>query len=288
MLLRLHLTYLWRHRRPLSLSDPQLFTELVQQRKLIDRDPRIPLWIDKLTAKQIAADALGQEWITPTLWSGDTLPEEPPCKPPFVVKSRHGCRQMRVVRGESDDWNEIRQAASSWVQRPYGRWLDEWGYRDIPRGLLIEPFIGDGPALPIDYKLYVFHGRVEAIQVHLDRGTNHRWTLYDREWRRLSACTQLVDSGPPAGLARMIEGAETLGSKFEFVRVDFYDVGATPRFGEMTFYPGSGLDPFDEPGLDQELGRLWRSDKTAPHTKKGTWSANAPLRPLMLAPKAVS
>ncbi len=260
-LLRLHLTYLWRHRRPLSLSEPELFTELVQQRKLIDRDSRIPRWIDKLTAKQLVADTLGQEWVTPTLWSGERLPKAPPCAPPFVVKSRHGCRQMRVVRSQADDWSRIRQVATSWMRRPYGHWLDEWGYRDIPRGLLIEPFVGDGPALPVDYKLYVFHGRVEAIQVHLDRETDHHWTLYDRSWHRLSASVPRTDRGPPASLARMIEGAETLGSGFDFVRIDFYDVGAIPRFGEMTFYPGSGLDPFDPPGLDRELGRLWRSSE---------------------------
>lgn len=112
MLLRLHLTYLWRHRQPLSLGDPQLFTELVQRRKLVDRDPRIPRLIDKVTAKQIIADTLGPEWITPTLWSGEVLPDAPPCLPPFVVKSRHGCRQMRVVRGESVDWYEIMRAAT--------------------------------------------------------------------------------------------------------------------------------------------------------------------------------
>ena len=261
-LLRLHLTYLWRHRHLLSLNDPQLFTELVQQRKLVDRDPRSPRLIDKLTAKQIVADALGQEWVTPTLWSGERLPEERPCEPPFVVKSRHGCRQMRVVRSGTDDWTEIRRAARPWTRHPYGRWLDEWGYREIPRGLLIEPFVGTGPGLPIDYKLFVFHGRVEAIQVHLDRETDHHWTLYDRSWRRLSARPPRIERGPPAALARMIKGAENLGSGFDFVRIDFYDVGVTPRFGEMTFYPGSGLDPFDPLVLDREFGRHWLSGLT--------------------------
>jgi len=256
-LLRLHLTYLWRHRRPLSLRDPRRFTELVQRRKITDRDSRIPRLIDKLAVKQFVADALGPEWVTPTLWSGDMLPDEPPCTPPFVVKSRHGCKQMRVVRSTSDDWNEVRRAAVSWMQSSYGYWLDEWGYRDVPRGLLIEPFIGGGPALPIDYKLYVFNGRVEAIQVHVGRETDHRWTLYDRSWCRLSANTPNVAQAPPQSLARMIEGAEILGSGFDFVRIDFYDVGVIPRFGEMTFYPGSGLDRFNPPSLDQQFGSHW-------------------------------
>ena len=261
-LLRLHLLYLWRHRRTLSLRDPQLFTELVQRRKLTDRDTRMPRFIDKLAAKQIVANILGPEWVTPTLWSGAKLPDEPPCEPPFVVKSRHGCRQTRVVRSEADDWGKIRHVAETWMRRSYGRWLDEWGYRDVPRGLLIEPFIGDGPALPIDYKLFVFHGRVEAIQVHLDRETNHRWTVYDRSWRKLSTDVPRIESAPPTALARMIEGAEALSSNFDFVRVDLYDVSGTPRFGEMTFYPGSGLHPLDPPELDREFGRYWLSHTT--------------------------
>jgi hypothetical protein len=62
---------------------------------------------------------------------------------------------------------------------------------------------------------------------------------------------------PPGTLAQMIEGAEVLGSGFDFVRIDFYDTGANARFGEMTFYPGSGLDRFDPLDLDLMLGRLW-------------------------------
>ena len=257
VLTRLHLTYLWRHRRRLSVDEPRLFTELVQRRKLIDRDPRIPQLIDKLAVKQFVTDALGPEWVTPTLWSGDILPEAPPCPPPFVVKSRHGCKQLRVVRSEAADWREIRRAAEAWTRRAYGRWLDEWGYRDVPRGLLIEPFVGGGPMLPTDYKLYVFHGRVEAIQVHVDREACHRWMLFDRSWRGLSAGADHDRIAPPVTLARMIEGAEILGRTFDFVRIDFYDVGVVPRFGEMTFYPGSGLDPFDPPQLDVTLGGHW-------------------------------
>jgi TupA-like ATPgrasp len=55
----------------------------------------------------------------------------------------------------------------------------------------------------------------------------------------------------------MIEGAEALAHDIDFVRVDLYDLGGKPRFGEMSFYPGSGLDPFDPISLDAMLGRCW-------------------------------
>ncbi len=253
---RLHLTYAWRHQRPLSLAQPTRFTELIQRRKLIDRDARLPGLIDKVCVKRFVADRLGPEWVTPTLWSGTQLPAVASWTYPFVVKSRHGCNQRRFVRDDRHDWPATRRAAAAWMRSRYGFWLDEWGYRDVPRGLLVEPFVGPGAALPVDYKLFVFHGRVEAVQVHLDREHDHRWIVFDPGWRRLSPAGG-GDPQPPAGLGAMIRGAEALASGFDFVRIDFYDSQPTPRFGEMTFYPGSGLEPVRPAALDRHFGRLW-------------------------------
>lgn len=240
---RIALTYLWRHHRLPGLADPRRFTELVQQRKLVDRDPRLPRLSDKVAVKAFVADRIGADWVTPTLWQGTALPEAPPWPMPFVVKSRHGCNQRAFVRDAAVDWTAIRRRARAWMQRRYGYWLDEWLYRHIPRGLLVEPFIGHDGALPIDYKFYVFGGRVRCIQVHLDRERAHRWILFDTDWCRISAPTADPDPQPPAALRQMVNAAEALGRGFDFVRVDLYETPAGPRFGEMTFYPGSGLDP---------------------------------------------
>ena len=51
-----------------------------------------------------------------------------------------------------------------------------------------------------------------------------------------------------------------------FVPIDFYEVGDVPKFGEMTFYPGAGLDAFDPPEWDLKLGKFW---------PKGTYAASA-------------
>lgn len=255
--LRIALTYLWRHHRLPQISSPVTFTEFVQHRKLFDRDPKLAPFSDKVAVKQLVADRIGAEWLTPTLWAGTALPAHPVWPFPFVVKSRHGCNQRAFVRSPGTDWRAICRRGEAWMARPYGRWLDEWLYTQIPRGLLIEPFIGADGKLPIDYKLYVFGGEVACIQVHLERETRHRWMLFDRAWQRLSSPTGDADPVAPASLDRMITAAQALASGFDFVRVDFYEIDGEPRFGEMTFYPGSGLDPFDPPELDLMLGRLW-------------------------------
>lgn len=254
-LARVRLTYWWRHGRRPDLREPRLFTELVQWRKLHDRDPRMPLLADKLAVKAEVSAALGREWAVPTLWHGETLPPSMPSAAPFVVKSRHGCNQRVFVRDRDVDWEAVRRRAATWLRRPYGFWLDEWLYRDIPRGILVEPFIGAGGVLPIDYKFYVFGGEVAFVQVHLDREHRHRWVVYDRDWRPFVGHADLPR--PPSALSAMIEAAETLARDFDFVRVDFYQPADRPIFGEMTFYPGSGLDPFDPPELDAVMGGLW-------------------------------
>lgn len=254
---RVRLAYVWRHGRWPNLRSPTLFTELVQRRKLEDRDPRMSQLADKVRVKAFVASRLGDHWVTPTLWHGDKLPALPAWPIPFVVKSRHGCNQRAFVRSGLEDWQNICRAAERWLVQPYGRWLDEWAYGDIPRGIMVEPFVGSAGQLPIDWKLYVFGGRVCFVQVHLERELDHRWVVMDRDWQRASGRTNDPDPAQPRSLNAMIEAAEELGQNFDFVRVDFYEIDGKPRFGEMTFYPGSGLDRFDPVSLDARMGQEW-------------------------------
>jgi hypothetical protein len=253
---RVQLTYWWRHRRLAQLRKPRLFTEWVQHRKLNDRDPRLPMLADKLRAKLFVATQLGADWVTPTLWKGASLPEVPAWDYPYVVKSRHGCGHTVIVWSREDHDEAVRQSRR-WMRQSYGAWLDEWLYGEIDRGLLVEPYIGEGRALPIDYKVFLFGGQAQFVQVHLGRGGKHRWIVFDPRWRRVSPATQDADPARPTSLHEMLQAAERLAQGFCFVRADFYEVGARPRFGELTFYPGSGLERVEPPCLDLLMGRLW-------------------------------
>lgn len=255
--LRVQLTYLWRHRRLANIAEPRLLTEHVQRRKLHDRDPRLPLYADKVAVKGFVRERLGECWITPTLWYGNALPPVSAWQAPFVVKSRHGCGHVEIVHDEAADYPRAVRASRRWMRSRYGQWLDEWLYGKIAPGLLVEPYLGEGAELPVDYKLFVFGGRVRYVQVHLDRATRHRWIVLDTSWTRVSPATPDPDPHRPASLARMIMAAEALGDGFAFVRADFYEIHGEPFFGEMTFYPGSGLERVEPAELDQEMGEWW-------------------------------
>ena len=254
--LRVHLAYLWRHRRLANIERPRRFTEWVQWRKLHDRDPRLPPLADKLADKQHVAALLGLECVTPTLYQGVSLPPSPLWRAPFVVKSRHGSNQCAFIRTGEEDWAAIRARACKWMRGPYGVPLDEWLYRHIPLGLLVEPFIGAGLELPVDYKIYVFADRAVCVKVDRNREHRHWRAIYDLDWKPIWAPEGWQHRPPPERLTTMIEAAETLARGFDFVRVDLYDLDAGPRFGELTFYPGSGLSRLPD-HFDFWLGAHW-------------------------------
>ena len=259
--LKLGLTHLWRNRHWPDLEEPTTFNELVQARKLQDRNPLLPLLADKVRVKDYVARRLGDDWVIPTLWHGTELPESPDWPLPFVLKSSHASCQCAFVRTEGEDWPRIRRRAHRWLRSSYGGILDEWLYGKIEPQLLVEPFVGNGRSLPTDYKFFVFGGRAEFIQIDTDREHAHKRAIFDRDWRRLPVELQYPQERReiprPASLASMIEAAETLSRCFDFVRVDLYEVGGRPLFGELTFYPGSGLDRFRPAAFDRLFGSCW-------------------------------
>jgi hypothetical protein len=259
--LKLSLMHWWRNGHFPDLAEPTSFNELVQARKLNDRDPRLPQLADKIRVKDHVARLLGQEWVIPTLWHGTSLPDRPDWPLPFVLKSSHGCCQCAFIRDGEENWPAIRRRAQSWLKSRYGGILDEWLYSNIEPRLLVEPFVGRAGALPVDYKFFVFGGRAEFVQVDTDREHGHKRVIFDRRWRPLPCALQFPierrDIAPPASLPRMIEAAEALGRGFDFVRVDLYEVDGQPMFGELSFYPGSGLDRFRPARFDALFGEHW-------------------------------
>jgi hypothetical protein len=259
--LKLALMHLWRNGRWPDFEVPKTFNELVQARKLQDRNPLLPLLADKVRVKDYVARRLGPDWVIPTFWHGTELPEQRDWPLPFVLKSSHASCQCAFVRTGRENWPRIRRRAHRWLRHTYGGVLDEWLYGKIEPQLLVEPFVGNPCSLPTDYKFFVFGGRAEFVQIDTDREHAHKRAIFDRNWRRLPVELQFPQERReiprPRSLSAMVEAAETLSRGFDFVRVDLYEVEGRPLFGEMTFYPGSGLDRFRPAQYDRLFGSRW-------------------------------
>jgi hypothetical protein len=257
----------WRsHKSWPDLDRPRTFSEKIQAIKLRGPAPGQSDWVDKVLAKERAAAVLGRDWIIPTFWSGGALPPraERTWQAPYFIKANHGSGWNILVDGRTPpDWDDIERRCADWLRRQWPPLLHERQYEGIAPQLLVEPRLGTGPDLPFDYKFWVFHGRVACIEVAIDRLSTLKFAAYDRDWNRLpftGAGLPLAESDIPVPphFEEMRAAAETLGDGYPFVRVDLYDLPDGPRFGEMTFTPGSGYDPFDPPEWDEHFGAMIR------------------------------
>lgn len=246
---------------------PTTFSEKIQRSKVFNRDARMPIRQDKVLVKALVAEMLGADYVIPTLWHGAHLPpkDQRNWPIPFVIKANHGCGWNIFVRTEADcNWDEIEEKCTSWMSQVYGRTYGEWLYGEIRPQLLVEPFMSEVSNLPTDYKLWVFNGTVELIQVITGRDTaNIGQAFYNKNWVKQpfnGTAIPLTEEVmlPPVSLAKMMVAAETLAEDFAFVRVDFYELNQQLLFGEITFYPASGFSPFNPIEYEKQVGALWQ------------------------------
>ena len=124
--------------------------------------------------------------------------------------------------------------------------------------MIVEEFLGTNL---LDWKLFVYDGKVHFVDVHFDRFIHHTRNLYDRNLNRLPV-RLVYDNHPeepvfPHNIQLMYSMAETLGRGLDFIRVDMYNINGRIVLGELTNYSDAGLGPFDPPEFDKIFGEPW-------------------------------
>ena len=253
-------------RRLPDLKHPKTFNEKIAWRKLYQRSPQFPLFSDKIAVKAEIARLIGERHIVETLWTG-AAPEAIPFEdlaPPYVVKVNHSHGGSLFIRTARDvRKGTIVSSMREQLGLSHGRRFREWGYLGISPRVLIERMVESPNAgLPDDYKFFVYHGRAHFIQFVCNRPRGLRLNFYDREWNLLPAKLRYPRTSEPVpkppNLGEMIEIAEKIGAQFDFVRVDLYSPPLGILFGEVTFYPNAGLEPFTPEEWDLRFGEPWR------------------------------
>lgn len=250
--------------RSLNLKNPQRFTEKIQWIKLYERTELRKKVADRLRARYYASKKIGIDHLVPMIDSFDeltpivwkSLPEQ------FVLKANHGCGMVRIVHDKADTlYEEVKKKTVLWRQTEYFNAGREWVYKDLPRTILAEMLLTDEKGtIPNDYKFFCFHGRVEIIQVDIDRFDDQKRNLYDRDFQKLNG-QLLYPNYPgtidkPPKLNHAIKLAEILSEDFSFLRVDLYLFENRVLLGELTNYPGNGFIEFQPEYLERWAGSL--------------------------------
>lgn len=165
----------------------------------------------------------------------------------FVLKCNHGSGFNVICLDKSTlDWEKTKKTLNEWLDTDYSALLYEIHYKDVPRKIVCEQYIGVGGVAPTEYQFWCINGVPESIlacRKNLDQ--TYDAVSYSLTWERLFdriGEDETVSLAKPAcGLEPLIEYAKILAEPFPFIRVDFYVVGTTIYLAEMTFTPSANL-----------------------------------------------
>jgi hypothetical protein len=249
-----------------NLIHPQTFNEKILHRMLFDRRSLLIQMADKAAARSYIESCLGPQRL-PDLYYVTTRPETipfaelPNC---FVVKPTHGSGWVQIVTDKTSlDCTALIDTCTRWLNQNFYDITLEWVYKYIKPRIMVEQFIDDGRgAIPNDYKVFVFDGSVEIIQVDSERFTSHKRRFYSPAWEKLDVLFEYEDIAgdipKPTHLVEMIDAAKTLGRGLDFIRADFYETPDRLYCGELTTTPGCGLNRFHPKEFDRYLGSRWK------------------------------
>jgi hypothetical protein len=263
--------FLKTHGYAMDWESPKTLNQKIQWSKLNSFKSEHTLYTDKLAVRDFIAKELGEAYLIPLLFRTKQpklmryvdLPEGG-----FVVKANHDSGSYQIFRDRSEvNLDVLKRQCRWWLSKNY-YWVDrEPEYRDIVPEVLIERLlVGSDGKVPNDYKLNVFRGKVGFIYVSVDREGSNKRNIYDRDWNPLpftwAAPSKDVSKlrGPeiaaPTMLPEMIRIAEQLGSMFDYVRVDLYEVDGKIYFGELTQHHGGGYDKILPVEWDYSWGEM--------------------------------
>ena len=159
------------------------------------------------------------------------------------------------------DIAKARKKINHCLKHNYYWGLREWPYKDMKPRIIAEQFMVDESGTELkDYKFFCFDGVVKCFKIDFDRATCHRANYYDRKGTLLpfGECLCPPDYNKhleqPSNIEEMFELAGKLSKGYPFLRVDLYNINSAIFFGELTFFPASGIGKFTSEEWDNTLG----------------------------------
>lgn len=236
-----------------NFAAPLRYSELVQWRKIFDRNPLFPVFSDKLGAKQWIKKHWPHLEVAETVWVGDRHDEVPDefLAGQYVIKLNDTSSANYFPHRQGLTRAAFSEAAASWHAKPIRRWLSgvsrqEWGYAPVRRRIFVERRIEERPL--VDLHVRVSNGRASAISCATDFKTgNDRVGFFWPDGERMQGATtahwaELDDAfRVPKRFTEAVRIAEQISKGIDFLRVDLLAAGDRLLVGEITLYPASGF-----------------------------------------------
>lgn len=260
-----------------SFRRPRSFNEKIQWLKLNYQDPLMTRCADKYDVRDYVSDTVGDAYLIPLLgvWDDpadiqfEDLPDQ------FALKVTNGSGANIICKDKGKlDVLQARTQLASWMrpEASHYHYSFEWAYKNIDPRVIAEQFLPEADDL-VDFKVWCFQGSPKFVMVCTERSTGLKVDFFTTEWEHLPFARYYPNSERhiprPKNLEEMLRVAQQLAEPFPFVRVDLYESSGAVAFGELTFYPGNGMEPFEPVAWDFRVGSMLRlpSRRSSIHVK---------------------
>lgn len=263
LFVKLQYKYITHHK--LNLKNPTRYTEKLQYLRLFTypKDLLVIKCASRDGVREYLKDLGYENLLIPIYGIYDSFDEIDFDKLPnqFVMKCTHACAFNKIVLDKKSlDLEATKKQFTKWLKTNYGKKTLERHYAPIKPRIIIEKYIGELDALPVEYKIHVFNGKARSMYIVTGRGKDIRYNNYYIDWKPFDG-SQFngwkktdYELTPPSNWDEMVKIAEKLAEKFPFVRVDLYNINGKIYFSEMTFTPAKGTLILDDDKCDFEMG----------------------------------
>ena len=245
------LIYLAANGKLLNLKEPKNYHDKFHWLKLYWRNPLVVQCADKYEVRAFIIER-GCQAILNELYGvydhtneidWNLFPEK------FVLKTTNACGTNIICKDKGAlNKQEALKKLDQWLKLNYSLKHAEIFYAKMTPRIICEKYIeSEDGRIPNDYKVYCFNGTPKFILAISGRDTgNPRMQTFDLMWHELDYVKEKskgnlsINLRKPRTLEQMACYATKLSTGFPYVRVDFYDVGESVIFGEMTFTPAAG------------------------------------------------
>lgn len=237
------------------------FGEKMQWLKLYGNLEKYSDYVDKYKVREYIKDIIGEKYLIPLISVYNNVDEIDYNKLPneFVMKLNHGSGYNVIIKNlKEENINKINKKLNKWLKEDYYKIKKEYQYKNVKKKIICEKLIEDSNGDLLDYKFFCFDGKPEFVKVDFERFKEHKVNFYDNNWNLLNMKEKGYENykkecKKPKNFDEMLKIAEILSKKFQFVRVDLYNVDGKIYFGELTFTPASGKHPFTPLEMDKKI-----------------------------------
>lgn len=166
----------------------------------------------------------------------------------------------RCVSHSPPTRQELEAKAAAWLTNPYGPAWGEWWYAVFEKEVFLESSLGGAVDIE-NWNFHVINGAIGYVACTKKISGQVFATLCDADFNPLpvrKADLPDPDYRKPQSAKELSDAALSIGSQFNYARVDLYSIPEGIFLGEITMCPTNASIGFSDIRFDEKLGDLWK------------------------------